>query len=87
MKRINVIKLLARPYVLELLKSLKKPKRFRDLKKVCKNDKTLAKRIKELQENGLIECVGIKENKRYINHYKLTKRGELILKKVNELKL
>ena len=87
MKKIDAIKLLARPYILELLEGLKSPKRFKDLKRICKNDKTLAKRLKELREFGLVDVVPLKEKGKFVNFYTITKKGKVLLKKIKELKV
>jgi DNA-binding HxlR family transcriptional regulator len=86
-KKIDIIKFLAQPHTIEILKVLRKPKRYKDLKNVCKIDRTLAKRLKYLQELKLVETIALKEGGKYINFYKLTKRGEEILRKIEKLKL
>jgi DNA-binding HxlR family transcriptional regulator len=83
----NIIKIIAQPYVLEILEALKKPKRYRDLKPVCKNDRTLTKRINNLQELGLVESVALKEGNKYVNFYRLTNKGRNFLAKIEKLKL
>jgi DNA-binding HxlR family transcriptional regulator len=86
-RKINLIKLLAQPYTIQILEALKKPSRYKDLKEVCKSDRTLAKRVRELQELMLIEPMALKEKGKYINFYKLTKKGEEVLRKIEKLKL
>jgi DNA-binding HxlR family transcriptional regulator len=85
--KLDIIKLVAQPYNIELLRELKVPQRFNELKKICRNDRTLAKRIKALQDNGLIGPVAVKKGGKYINFYKTTDRGKNLLKKVESLKL
>ncbi len=86
-EKIGLIKLLAQPYTLDILKALKKPKRYKELKQVCKNDRTLAKRIKKLQELGFIEPIALKEEGKYINFYKLTEKGEKVLAKIERFEI
>jgi len=85
-KRVSLIKLLAQPYALEILRELKKPRRYRDLKKVCGNDRTLSKRLRELTEIGYIEAVALRCDKgKFANYYKLTKKGIALLEKVKKI--
>ena len=86
-KKIDIIKFLAHPHTIEILKVLRKPKSYKDLKNFCKTYRTLAKRLKYLQELKLVETIALKEGGKYINFYKLTKRGEEILRKIEKLKL
>ena len=86
-RKLDVIKLIAQPYALNILSALKKPKRYKDLKSVCKNDRTLAKRIKVLKEMELIEPIALKEREKYTNFYRLTKNGYLVLAEIEKLKL
>jgi len=64
---------------------LKRLKRYRNLKEVCENNRILAKRIKMLLGFVFIESVAFKEENRYVNCYKLTKRGEKFLARVEKL--
>ena len=84
-RKIKLIKVLVQPYTINILEALKKPERYKNLKMVCKNDRTLAKRIKELQELMLIEPIALKEKGKYVNFYKLTKKGEDVLNKIEKL--
>ena len=68
-----------------ILESLDKPKRYSQLKHLTASDKTLAERIKELTKHKLIETVSLKSGNRFFVHYKITEKGEEILKRVKEL--
>jgi DNA-binding HxlR family transcriptional regulator len=84
--KLDIIRFVARPYVIEVLNALKEPKRYKELKLVCNNDKTLAKRIKELNDLELIEPVAVKSKSKYANFYSITKKGLDILKKIEKLR-
>jgi DNA-binding HxlR family transcriptional regulator len=86
-RKVNLMKLLAKQYTLDILMALKEPKRYKDLKSVCKNDRTLSNGIKELQELSLIEPVAVKEKGKYVNFYKLTRSGEDVLDRIEKLRL
>lgn len=76
---------LGRPYAYSILESLKEPKRFGELAKACPIEKTRSKRIKELLDAGLIvHHFGAEGAKGFIC-YKLSKKGERILKILNKV--
>ncbi len=54
---------------------LQNPKRYSDLKGAVSSDKTLAERLKELEECTLIETISMKSDKRSFIHYKITQKG------------
>jgi len=84
----NIIKIIAQPYVIEILSELKTPKRYKELKSVCKNDRTLTKRLKMLKGEGFIEIIPVKNEKdKFLNSYRITKKGEELLNKVKKLKM
>ncbi len=85
--KLDLIKLIAQPYAIDILKGLDTPKRYNELKKICKNDRTLTKRLKTLQGKDLIEPVAVKKGSKYLNFYKITDRGKNLLSKVESLKL
>lgn len=84
---VDLIKLIAHPYASEILEALKKPKRYKELKLICKNDRTLTNRIKELQEFGLIVSVALKDGNKYTNFYELSGAGHALLRKIDKLRL
>jgi DNA-binding HxlR family transcriptional regulator len=83
----DIIKIIAQPYVIEILNELKKPRRYKELKSVCKNDRTLTKRLKMLKGMGFIEIIPIKnEEDKFLNSYRITKKGKELLNEVKKLK-
>lgn len=82
---IRTIRLIGQPYILEILNALVKPKRFSDLKDICKNERTLSKKLSLLRQNGLIDVMPVLVKNRYENHYKLTKKGEDFLRKIRSI--
>ncbi len=82
----NIFMVIGKVYALSILESLfQSPKRFTDLSQACPIEKTRSKRLKELQENNLIEVIVKKINKRNFVHYKLTKEGEELFKKAMDI--
>lgn len=72
-------------YALDILEALLQgPKRFSDLGKACPIEKTRAKRLKEMKEQGLIEVIVREKGMRSFMHYKLTEEGEKALRKARE---
>ncbi len=84
-ENMKLIKLVGQPYVFEIMEALNKPKRFSELKHVCKNEKTLSKKLNLLRQNSLIDVMPILVRNKYENHYKLTTKGEAFLKKLKEI--
>ncbi|MFZ3077396.1 MAG: winged helix-turn-helix transcriptional regulator [Candidatus Aenigmatarchaeota archaeon] len=82
---IETIRLVGQPYILEILNALAKHKRFSELKDICKNERTLSKKLNILRQNGLIDVMPVLVKNRYENHYKLTKKGEDFLKKIRSI--
>lgn len=82
---IKTIKLIGQPYVLEILNALDNPKRFSELKQVCKNERTLSKKLSLLRQNVLIDVMPVLIKSRYENHYKLTAKGKEFLKKIKSI--
>ena len=82
---IKTIRLIGQPYILEILNALGKPKRFNELNQICKNDRTLSKKISLLRQNALIDVMPVLVKNKYENHYKLTKKGEEFLKKIRSI--
>lgn len=69
----NIIQMVGKPYILEIMKSLsEQPRRFVDLSNACKNEKTRTIRLRELDGANLIDTISIKVGKRSFVHYRLT---------------
>jgi DNA-binding HxlR family transcriptional regulator len=87
MPKKDKISLLGQSYVLDILVSLsKKPKRFKQLSKVCPNERTRSKKLKKLIEANLVTTIALKVGKRYFVHYALTEKGEKIISELSKLK-
>ena len=72
-------------YALDILESLfESPKRFSDLNKACPIEKTRSQRLKELKVQGLIETTIKEKAGRDFVHYKLTEKGQEVLRKAKE---
>lgn len=82
---IRIIRLIGQPYILDILNALGKPKRFGELNYVCKNERTLSKKLGLLRQNGLIDVMPVLVKNRYENHYKLTAKGEEFMKKIKNI--
>jgi|GEM_PF-3660734 DNA-binding HxlR family transcriptional regulator len=85
-KKTDVRNIVLQPYVVDLLRELKSPKRFNDLMKVIKNKGTLTIKLSKMKEFGLIKTMPIKVDDNYANSYVISERGKLILKKLEEIK-
>ena len=85
-KKEDVRDLVLQPYVLDILRELKTPKRFNDLVKVIKNKGTLTIKLTKMKEFGLIKTVPMKVEDNYANSYVVSKKGEALLKKLEEIK-
>ena len=76
---------IGKPYSLEILEALfNSPKRYSDLNKACPIEKTRAKRLKELKIEKLIETTIQEKGGRDFVHYKLTEKGQEVLRKSKE---
>lgn len=76
----DTLRVIFEPYVLNILRILKKdPKRFNELKKDIKTKRTLSLKLEKLLDYGLIELVPLKTNGRFANYYKISDRGKKIL--------
>jgi len=72
-------------YVLDLLRALKTPQRFNDLTKTIKNKGTLTIKLSKMKELGLIKTVPRKIEDTYTNSYVVSKKGKVVLKKLEEI--
>lgn len=87
MKRKTVLNLLAKKYTYEILKSLDKgPKRFKDLKTACENEKMRTQRLKELEDFNMIKSQPKKIGRRAVCIYDLSNVGKSTLKLAEEVK-
>ena len=83
--RWNIIMVIGKVYSLDILEALfNGPKRFSDLGKACPIEKTRSKRLKELKQEGLIDVVVMERGRRNFIHYKLTEKGEEVIRKAKE---
>ena len=83
--RWEIIMTIGKPYSLEILEALfNSPKRYSDLNKACPIEKTRAKRLKELKIEKLIETTIQEKGGRDFVHYKLTEKGQEVLRKSKE---
>jgi DNA-binding HxlR family transcriptional regulator len=85
--KLRILRIISQPYVLELLNAMIKPKRFKELVSICKNERTLTLKLKVLHKNGLVDVAPIKEGNRYFNSYRTTKKGIKVLKMIGKLKV
>jgi len=83
-KKWGIFEVIGKPYALPVLESLaKNPKRYSDLGGSCYIDKTRTKRLRELEEEGLIKTITKKEPKgRTFVYYALTEQGKKIMHQV-----
>ena len=86
-KQKTVLNLLAKKYTYEILKNLEKgPKRFKDLKTACENEKMRTQRLKELEDFKMIISKPKKIGRRAICIYDLSNIGKTTLKLAEEVK-
>jgi DNA-binding HxlR family transcriptional regulator len=86
-KQKTVLNLFTKKYTYEILKSLEKgPKRFKDLKFVCENEKMRTQRIKELEVFKMIRGQPKKIGRRAVCIYDMTDTGKATLKLAEEMK-
>ncbi len=83
---VNFLKIVGRPYAGQLLEELSfEPKRFKDLEVLVPVKTTLSKRLKELEEAGMLESTIIKgRNKRSYKGYKVTEKTIKVFQCLNE---
>jgi DNA-binding HxlR family transcriptional regulator len=82
----DVRNLVLQPYVLDILKELKSPKRFSELTKIIGNKGTLTIKLSRMKELGLIYTMPLAVDGNYVNSYVVSKKGEVILKKLEEIR-
>ena len=82
----RTIGVLGKAFIIEILEAIyEKPRRFVDLKQQCPNDKTRAKRLKELKGNSFIKTVIIEIKGQSFIHFGITEKGEKALKLLQQL--
>lgn len=82
----DLLTFLLERYVLDILNILKhSPKRFSDLKKSIKNERTLSLKLSKLLDFGLIEPAPIKIKGRYVNSYMISQKGRDAVKKLERM--
>lgn len=87
MSRNEKILLFGKKCTLELLISISKtPKRFKDLSKVCPNERTRSKRIKQLMKANWITTISLNVKDRHFVHYELTRKGQNVVEELTKLK-
>ena len=83
----DIMAILGKTGTLAILNTLSEgAKRYNELRGTVASDRTLSQRIKELEECALIETVSMKIDNRFFVHYKLSTKGEEIIKKIKEIK-
>ncbi len=81
----DIVMVIGKVYSLDILEALLNgPKRFTDLSESCPIEKTRSKRLKELKEKELINVVVLERKRRNFVHYKITEKGEDILRKARD---
>lgn len=81
MKQQNILQALAKSHAIEILRSLnKEPKRFLDLRKSCRSNRTRSARLRELEEKGLVRVVPRMIGHRAYTFYEITTLGKEALK-------
>lgn len=86
-EKMKIIHFVSKKYTYDMLKSLKDGvKRFKDLKGACESEKMRTQRLKELEEFDLISVEVKRMGRRPVSIYKLSERGNNILKLVERMK-
>ncbi len=82
----DIIESIAKAKGLEILQSLKTPKKWSELREVAKGDnKSLTNRMNEFIHLGLVEPVLLKDSPKGSKAYILTDFGRFVLKKLEEI--
>jgi DNA-binding HxlR family transcriptional regulator len=85
-EKISLGDFIFQPYMVEILKALKTPKRFNELAKTIKNKGTLSKKLSDLKKLGLIISTPIEIDSNYANGYTLSEKGKDTLRKLESIK-
>jgi len=79
--------MISKKYTYDILKCLEnESKRFKDIRIACEGEKMRAQRLKELETNGLIHVTVKRVGRRPVSFYKLSEKGNAILKILDEMK-
>ena len=82
---INIMATFVNNFALRILNALQTPKRYADLIDICHNERTRTKKLRALENAGLIESVSIKVGNKNCTSYKLTPKGQRALQLLQEL--
>ncbi|MDE1811150.1 MAG: winged helix-turn-helix transcriptional regulator [Candidatus Micrarchaeota archaeon] len=82
----DVRDVLLQPYVIEILKELGHPKRFKDLQDKITTSQTLSVKLSKLKRYGLIKPIPIEIDGKYVNAYTLSEKGKKIIKILETIK-
>ena len=82
----DILESVAKAKGLELLKALRTPKRWSELREVAKGDnKSLTNRMNEFIKLGLVEPTLLKDSPKGSKAYVLTDFGRFVLQKLEEI--
>ena len=82
----DILESIAKAKGLELLRALKEPKRWSELREVARGDnKSLTNRMNEFIGLGLVEPVLLKDSPKGSKAYILTDFGRFVLEKLEEI--
>ena len=82
----DILESVAKAKGLELLKALRAPKRWSELREVAKGDnKSLTNRMNEFIKLGLVEPILLKDSPKGSKAYILTDFGRFVLQKLEEI--
>ena len=83
----GVFNLLSKKYTYDMLKSMEqKPKRFRDLERVCQNEKMRTQRLHEMEDVGIVKVKVKRIGGKAISVYGLSEKGKHTLKVAEDVK-
>lgn len=80
-----LLKLLTNKYTEDMLISLKKPKRFKELSGACKGEKMRTQRLRELEKFNLIKVKPERIGGRSVSIYEISETGKKALKLAEEV--
>ncbi len=72
--------LVLQPYIVDILKELRQPKRFTDLHVKIKSRQTLSVKLKSLSRTGLIKQTPLLVKGKYANAFVISEKGKKLLK-------
>ncbi|HVA83220.1 MAG TPA: winged helix-turn-helix transcriptional regulator [Candidatus Aquilonibacter sp.] len=84
--KVDVLNVILEKYSIQILRLLDgKPMRFMEIQEHIKNARTLTLKLTKLQKSGLVEAAPIKVEGKYVNSYKISKRGHEIVKTLKKI--